>query len=76
MVAPGTSTGKGLGMTRADGPGVGPLLLQHPSGTRVKIMDSKRLSATFVELADTLVADFDVLDFSTCWPPAAPSCWT
>jgi hypothetical protein len=29
----------------------------------VKIMDSERLSATFVELADTLVADFDVLDF-------------
>jgi hypothetical protein len=27
------------------------------------IMDSERLSATFVELADTLVADFDVLDF-------------
>jgi hypothetical protein len=29
----------------------------------VKIMDSERLSTTFVELADTLVADFDVLDF-------------
>src|SRR3954451_9535557 len=26
-------------------------------------MDSERLSTTFVELADTLVADFDVLDF-------------
>jgi GAF domain-containing protein len=26
-------------------------------------MDSQRLSTTFVELADTLVADFDVLDF-------------
>jgi GAF domain-containing protein len=26
-------------------------------------MDSERLSKTFVELADTLVADFDVLDF-------------
>jgi GAF domain-containing protein len=26
-------------------------------------MDSQRLSATFVELADTLVGDFDVLDF-------------
>jgi len=29
----------------------------------VKIIDSTRLSATLVELADTLVADFDVLDF-------------
>ena len=29
----------------------------------MKNIDSKRLSATFVELADTLVADFDVLDF-------------
>jgi hypothetical protein len=29
----------------------------------VKITDSERLSTTFVELADTLVADFDVLDF-------------
>ena len=26
-------------------------------------MDSERLSATFVELADSLVADFDVIDF-------------
>src|SRR3954469_6813317 len=26
-------------------------------------MDSQRLSATFVELADTLVGDFDALDF-------------
>src|SRR5947209_8002191 len=33
------------------------------SGTRVKLMDSQRLSATFVELADTLVGDFDALDF-------------
>jgi hypothetical protein len=29
----------------------------------VKLMDSQRLSATFVELADTLVGDFDALDF-------------
>jgi hypothetical protein len=33
------------------------------SGTRVRTWTPKRLSKTFVELADTLVADFDVLDF-------------
>ena len=36
-------------------------------------MDGQVLSATLVELADTLVADFDVIDFllSTLrtWPP-------
>src|SRR3954451_19172488 len=34
-----------------------------PTGTWVKLMDAERLSATFVELADTLVGDFDTLDF-------------
>src|SRR3954453_19297440 len=40
-----------------------PSCCRLPPRARVKIMDSERLSATFVELADTLVADFDVLDF-------------
>ena len=39
-------------------------------------MDSERLSKTFVELADTLVADFDVLDFLHRLTLAAPSCST
>jgi hypothetical protein len=38
-------------------------MLQAPDGKGGEDMDSERLSTTFVELADTLVADFDVLDF-------------
>src|SRR5205823_1197188 len=37
-----------------------------PAGSRTgggDLMDSDRLSAAFVEVADSLVADFDVIDF-------------
>ena len=34
-----------------------------PTDERVTQMDTELLSDTFVELADTMVADFDVIDF-------------
>jgi hypothetical protein len=45
-------------------------------------MDSGLLSSTFVDLADTMVADFDVIDFlhiltdaaSGSCPPPPPGC--
>src|ERR1700753_1710123 len=35
----------------------------HPSTAQDAPMDTELLSGTFVELADTMVADFDIIDF-------------
>lgn len=38
-------------------------------------MDTDLLSDTFVELADTMIADFDVIDFLHMLTTAASGCW-
>jgi transcriptional regulator with GAF, ATPase, and Fis domain len=47
----------------ARGSAGGPPTRHLPIGEKVIQMDADLLSATFVELADTMVADFDVIDF-------------